>query len=431
MESNVLPVWGSFYRDSTTNEVVRYVPLHSGQQAVMDSTARFIFFICGKGSGKSTLGPIWLEREIRKYPLGSFIIASDTYNRLEQGLLPEFFKAMSHSDLKGEWKQGKHVYNLSTGGKVYVRSLDDPESINGLHCSAAVIDEGLLLSRGAWDIVESRTHVKKARVLVTSTPYRGKRWGLEIIERAKIDPKNYYVFQGGSVLNPAVSKEEIERQKKCLPKWKFDQDYLGLFSQPEGVVYPNFRACVISADKLPQDAIHHGRILGGMDFGHGAAPSSAVVGILHNDILYLIYELYQRPNGQQSSYLDFAKTLKTWHNQFYQKTGRTVERFYCDSATDTWKALKRYRLDGNDISPSLNCRPAKKGSGSVEFGIDLVTARLQLGKLKIIEGLAKDILEEADQYRYDVSEDNPNSSVLVGPCHSLDAIRYLIMSLKR
>ena len=190
-------VWGEYYIDQRNGQPFRYCPLHPGQQAVMDSSARFLFFIGGKGSGKSSFAPCWLINEIRKRPLGKFIICADSYNRLEQGVLPEWFRAMQHCDLKGEWRQAKHTYHLSTGGVVYVRSLDDEESVNGIHAMAIVVDEGLLLTKSAWDILESRVHLNKGRILVTSTPYKGKRWAVEIIDRYKAGDPNYFVMARG------------------------------------------------------------------------------------------------------------------------------------------------------------------------------------------------------------------------------------------
>lgn len=423
--------WGEYYQDQRTNQLIRYCPLHPGQQAIMDSSARFLFFIGGKGSGKSSFAPIWLERELRKRPLGKFIICADSYNRLEQGILPEFRRLMERSDLGGKWsehwKQNKHLYNLATGGTVFFRSLDDEESVNGIHAEAIVCDEGLLLTKSAWDILESRVHLRQGRILVTSTPYKGKRWAVEIIDRYKAGDPNYFVWQGGSVTNPAVSAEEIERQRQRLPRWKFEQDYLGLFSQPEGVIYPTLRDCLVDPEPLPE-----GRIYGGIDIGHGGAPSAAIAGVLDKEnILWVFLELYHKPDGQESSYLSFARKLKQWHNGFYQATGRQVERWYCDSATDTWRAFRRYRLTGIDNGPGLNTKPAKKGAGSVEYGIDLVTARIQTGKLRLIRGAVLSMLGEADEYRYDVTEDDATSNVIRGADHALDALRYLVSAIDR
>ena len=425
--NEIKPCWGQYYIDKTSGQIVRYCPLHEGQRAVMEAhEARFLFFIGGKGVGKSCFAFLWLLKEIEKKPLGKFIIAADSYNRIEQALLPEFLTHIKQTPFAGSWNQGKHSYQLATGGVVYVRSLDDPESVNGIHASAIVADEGLLLSKAAWDILESRVVQQLGRILVTSTPYKGKRWGLDIIERFKSGEKEYFVWQGGSIINPSVSQEEIERQKRLLPDWKFRQDYLGEFTQPEGVIYPTIKDCEAKPYQLPE-----GRIWGGVDIGHGGAPSSAIVGVLDREnILHIFFELYQRPQGQESSYLGFAKALKQWHNNFNEATGRVVERFYCDSATDTWKSLRRYRLP-EDEGPSLNCRPAKKGAGSVEGGIDLVSARIQTGKLKLIKGTTPNLLIEAESYRYEVDEDNPSSNKIVGADHALDALRYLVMSIDR
>lgn len=426
-ESKQELIWGEYYTDSRTGRIVRYVPLHPGQQAIFDSESRFLFFIGGKGSGKSSFAPLWLEREIRRRPMGKYIICADTYNRLEQGVLPEWFKSMEHSDLKGEFRQTKHIYTTSTGATIYVRSLDMECSVEGIHAEAIVVDEGLYLSRTAYDILESRVHLRRGKILCCSTPYKTKRWGVEIIERFKQGDPNYFVWQGGSAVNPAVSEEEIERQRQRLPRWRFEMDYMGLFTKPSGVVYPDMDTCVVDPQPLPE-----GRCLAGCDFGFGGNPSACIVGILDRDnVLWCFFELYWKPLAQESSFNGFAKRLKEWHNSFYATTGRVIERIYCDSANDTYRQLRSFRLNADDNGPRLNARPAKKGHNSVAAGIDIVSSRIAENKLKLIRRATPALLFEADEYRWDVSEDDDTSNVLRGADHLCDGLRYLCSSIDR
>jgi len=49
------------------------IKLHKGQAKAWRSQARYVAMIAGTGSGKSWFGPVWLYREIQKYPQGSFL----------------------------------------------------------------------------------------------------------------------------------------------------------------------------------------------------------------------------------------------------------------------------------------------------------------------------------------------------------------------
>ncbi len=359
--------------------------------------------------------------------MGRFILCSDSYNRLEQGILPEFLTHIKQTPYAGNWNQSKHVYTLGTGGIVFVRSLDSEESINGIHATAIVCDEGLLLPQSAWYVIESRVVQQLGRVLVTSTPYRGKRWAIDIIERWKAGDPNYFVHQAGSIENPSVSKEEIERQRQRLPRWRFEMDYLGLFTQPEGIVYGAMRDCLVDPAPLPD-----GKVVAGVDWGHGGAPSAAIVGILDKDnVLWIFWELYWKPQSQESSFNGFARRFKQWHNEFYRATGRTIERIYCDSANDNYRQLRAFRLSPDDDAPRLNARPAKKGAQSVAAGIDMVSSRIAESKLNIIRGAAPALLAEAENYCWEVDEEDDTSNVLRGASHSCDALRYLCMSIDR
>lgn len=295
-----------------------------------------------------------------------------------------------------------------------------------MHANAIVVDEAFMLSKSAWTVLESRVAGRKGRILATSTPYKTQRWPTEIIDRWKSGDPDYFVVQMASNVNPGFDNDEFERLQKTTVAWRFSQDYLGQFVQPEGLVYPLLGKCGIDPQPLPL-----GPIYAGIDFGHGGAPSSAIVGVLDSDnVFWVFWEYYAKPDSAsgKASYIELAKDLTTWQAEFHRKTGRLVQKWFCDSATDTWRSLKLFRMDG---CPSINARPVKKGAGSVEYGIDLVDARIRSGKLKIVKGPVKALLEEAELYRWDMDEDGNSNKVLKGPCHSLDALRYALMSVDR
>ena len=115
------------------------IRLHSGQSRAWKSDARFVAMIAGTGGGKSWFGPIWLYREIQKYPKDGFLVISPTYPMFQRIVLPrtkEFLDAVTG----GEYRAGERIYYLPTGGKVFFGSADNPFSLEGVHVRAAWLD---------------------------------------------------------------------------------------------------------------------------------------------------------------------------------------------------------------------------------------------------------------------------------------------------
>ena len=262
------------------------------------------------------------------------------------------------------------------------------------------------------------------RILTTTTPYLKHRWlTSEFIDRWKNGDPDYFVSTFPSTANPTYPKQEYERAKETLPGWKFDMYYNGVFTKPEGVVYPDLPDCVVD---LPKAGLPDGKYYGAIDWGSTTDPVAVLVAVLdRNNCLWLFYEHYCKED-----ILATFKSIKEWHNALHKATGQTV-RFWADHRPDCIKALRRFKLSGGDHGPNIRCRPAIKGAGSIEYGIDLVTHRIKSGKLKIVRGAVKSLIQEADTYRHDVDEEGEGVGKLKGADHALDALRYLITAIDR
>ena len=81
------------------------IRLHSGQSRAWKSDARFVAMIAGTGGGKSWFGPIWLYREIQKYPKDGFLVVSPTYPMFQRIVLPRT-KEFLDTVTCGEYRAG-------------------------------------------------------------------------------------------------------------------------------------------------------------------------------------------------------------------------------------------------------------------------------------------------------------------------------------
>ena len=395
--------WGDIITKNGRKE--KYFPLHSGQTEVLQASQRFIAAIAGSGGGKTACGALWLMQEIQKNPTGKFLIVTPTFKILRSATLPTWKLTVEGTDLEGEHKVADSEYELPTGARIYLRSAEEPRSMQGIVANAAWVDEGGLISKEAWDTVLQRVGYKKGRVLVTTTPYSFNFLFRDFYQRAKTGDKNYFVRQFPSTLNPTYPIEEYERARATLPRHKFSMLYEGEFMKAAGLVYPEMDSCIVPVPS----ALPDGRLVGGMDFGFND-PFCAIAGLVDNDdCLWLFYERYMR-----------GETLDV-HSKYLPKS----VLWYCDSSRpDSIKDLKRM---GHYV------RPCRKGSGSIQHGLLLVHERIRERKLKIVKGSCPALLQEAEEYHYPSVDEESHGDLPASEQddHACDALRYLVSMIDR
>jgi len=134
------------------------------------SRKRFIIAIAGIQGGKTTAGVLWLIQEIRKNPKGTFLVGSPSFKILNQSTLEKIFDLMPES-IWGSYNKMEQVYRLKSGGKIFFRSLESPDSVEGMTANAVWLDEAGQMKYRAWVNVLSRVSATNGRILITTSPY--------------------------------------------------------------------------------------------------------------------------------------------------------------------------------------------------------------------------------------------------------------------
>jgi hypothetical protein len=179
-----------------------------------------------------------------------------------------------------------------------------------------------------------------------------------------------------------------------------EQEYNGVFTSMEGLVYPDFAQAISQA---PESLT--GRRLGGIDFGW-RNPFAAIWGFLDaDDVLWITHERYLT----QRTLPEHAAALP-----------RDVV-WYADPASPS------------DIAEL--CRAGlvvKRGENAIRIGISHVTGRLQSGRLKV-DPRCVNLLAEARLYRYPTATEREalGESPIDAHNHALGALRYLIASIDK
>src|SRR5207245_9108624 len=164
-----------------------------------------------------------------------------------------------------------------------------------------------------------------------------------------------------------------------------------------GLVYPDFAKQVTGGRSQDiKQALAYGTKVGGIDFGL-RNPFAAIWGVLDYDgVLWLSGEHYSR---QQSL---------AYH---VQHLPRDVT-WYADPTGG--QQILELRCAGLTVRKGIN----KEG------GLAAVRARLETGRLRVIEGACPNLLAESELYRYDPEQPGSEKPKKEND-HAPDALRYL------
>jgi hypothetical protein len=192
----------------------------------------------------TSLGPMWLEREIRNRGAGDYLAVTATFPLLKQKMLPEFIHYFRDALQLGYYARGERTFYFHDNEtRVMFGSAAHPESLESATAKAAWLDEAgqYQFRLESWEAVQRRVSLFQGRVLITTTPYNRGWLKTEIYDRAADGDSTFQVVQFASTLNPSFPAEEMERVKRSGTQlWKIRMFYEGLFDQPPGLIFQSY-----------------------------------------------------------------------------------------------------------------------------------------------------------------------------------------------
>ncbi len=380
----------------------RTIKLHKFQDKAIFAKERFIALIAGIQSGKTIAGAIWSRMQWDKFNDDGLII-SPTYKILTQSTLPKFFEI--NPDLKKFYKKQEGVIDVPDRGKIYVRSTDNPNVIEGMTLRWVWADEAGQMKLDVWINVQGRLSILEGKLFITTTPYAENWLKKDFYEKWKEGIPEYKVVQFRSIDNPFFPKAEYERAKATMDKRTFKRRYCGLMERKEGLVYDEFMPSVhkISADIIEKKRFKE--VIAGIDWGFNHPTAVVVIGIDNDNYFYVIDEYYKR--GKTTA--EIIEKLK------YFKEKYKIRFWYPDPAEpDRLEEMKRSGLFPREVN---------KGKGSITLGIDKIRELFKQGRLLINEN-CKYILDELSMYAY--PEEGESEKPIKEFDDLLDALRYAI-----
>lgn len=377
----------------------RIIKLYQKQWEAFNFTKQFCAVICGVQSGKSFLGAVWAQKKINEFPDKNGAIIAPTVKLLQQSTLEKFFQLFP--EYRQFYKQQQGVIELPTGGKIFIRSADEPLGLEGMTLSWAWLDEAGMMNRLVWQIIRSRVSIAGGQVLITTTPYN-MGWLYQefyLLWKEKKD-EDLEVFSWKSIDNPYFPKAFYEKEKKRLTAQEFARRYEGEFKKMEGLVYD------LPSDQVikPIEINNPEMVLGGIDWGF-KNPAAIWIGKIKDKTFYTIDEWYQT----EKTTAEIIEKCKEFQGIY------KLNRWYADSAEpDRIEETKRAGLY------------VLEGSKDLFGGISKIQQLIKEKRFYVFD-TCRNFLDEINFYHYleskrDIIKDEPKKE----NNHLMDAMRYAI-----
>lgn len=164
---------------------------------------------------------------------------------------------------------------MPTGGKVILRSLDNPDNARGHTANLVVVDEAPLIDARAWyDVLRPVLSDTNGKALLGGTP-KGHNWFWRECQAAKDAPDSAFwqaptlgvaivdgklVRKPHQMENPSFPFAEAERMFESLPAKTFEQEFLAAFVDDAGLVFRGVRGVSTLQPGTPEKG--HSYIMG-------------------------------------------------------------------------------------------------------------------------------------------------------------------------
>ncbi len=384
------------------------IQLHSFQEKAFLSQKKVIINAAGIQSGKTTTGGVWINhRSTQIQPTDNLIIAAPTYKILTQATLPRF---LGYAKAMGTYHKVDSVFKYYHGPTVYIRSLTDPNAMEGITDVEGIwLDEGGLISRYAWENVEGRAAFRQCQVQITTTPY-SLNWMFALWKDWKAGKRpDVDFFNYRSIDNPYFPVAEYKRQKSILDPIRFAMKYDGQFGQMEGLVFPECK--FIKALPLPAGT----RYFAGVDWGY-TDPFALVVRALTPDGVHYRVAEFAKSRMDIDEIIQVCKSRQSLYR---------IECFICDPSQPG--SIQKFNRSGLKAIKAVN---------DIQDGVDEHRSLMRQQRFFIFEDENPYGQDEYSQYHYPepkdlkIDEDSKEMVPVDKDNHTIDADRYVSMYLR-
>ncbi|HZZ80399.1 MAG TPA: phage terminase large subunit [Gemmataceae bacterium] len=366
------------------------------QAELLRSAASYLLLNCARQTGKSTtVAALALHRMLTV--AGSLVLLVAPSERQSH----ELFRKVLHAYFAlgqpiASVKSNQSELELANGSRLVALPGREEtiRSFSGVHL--LILDEASRVPDDLYRSVRPMLAVSQGRLFALSTPFGQRGWFYD--EWIGSGPWQRVHIPWSKC--PRIRADFIAEEVRALGQGWVDQEYNGMFTAMEGLVFPDFEACVAKPRDERGDSRGSSQQVGGIDFGW-RNPFAAIWGVLdHDDVLWITHERYLR----ETPLSDHAAALP-----------REV-MWYADPAGAT--EIGELRRAGLLV---------RRGDNNIRRGIALVTGRIRSGRLKVAPSCVN-LIGEARLYRYPTpaEREQVGENPIDAHNHALAALRYLV-----
>lgn len=378
-------------------------------RASVEEKVPFVLALSGVQAGKTVLGSAWELMQWKRKPEGDHLITAPTYKMLQHSTLRKLDRLVPRG--WATFNKAEMVYELRWGGRAFVRSLEDPDSIEGISADSVWGDEAGKYAVQAWENIQARRSATQGPVLLTTTPY-GLNWlKYQFYDLWLRGLPEYRVVHFRSVDSPHFPKVEWERAKRDMSAKVFSRKYGGIFTPLEGLIYEDFDADTMELPllRVPEEWERIAGIDHGHSQGHPAAVSIWASPNFHDPKA----EVWKVGELKKSGLL----LAQLWEGvtKLFPFTG-APSIIYADPAAAQENAELReiVRRSGRNI-------PIKGAINAVDWGIEQMQGLMKRGRLRLAKGRCNQTKDEYATYARDEKD-----RVIKENDHLCDSDRYAL-----
>ncbi|MDX1745779.1 MAG: phage terminase large subunit, partial [Halobacteriales archaeon] len=342
------------------------------------------------------------------------MIVAPTTPHLKNVILPEMRKwgLLDHVRYEGKGSEEPGLH-FPSGARVILESADNDrkiERLRGPSISWFWIDEAGHQPFKVWKILAGRLRTGNYRNgFITTTP-AGKNWVYKrfytheteegITVEGPPDDVNL-VYGVPSTANPHLPDDYADITDEYTGH-EHEQEVMGLFVRPEGLVYQEFDPSSHVVSGTPENP---GRTWYGVDWGSRNPAAILAIVETRTDELWVTEEFYET----RLTTMDLADVALEMVSRWGPGT------FYCDPAEPD--RIETFRREGLDAIPAEN-----------DIAPGISTVRTELERLRVRD-TCQNTINEFGSYRYpdeNEREENEDETPVDANNHALDALRYAL-----
>lgn len=394
---------------------------HPAQSEICNSRSRFRVVCCGRRFGKTSLAIYEMAGKAYKRPDAKICYIAPTYQQARDIAWVELVKICEPITLKANETRLEITVqtepNPKTGktgkSQIMLRGWEAVDTLRGQAFDFIVIDEiaSMRNFEENWQtVLRPALTDREGEALFISTPKGFNHfYDLYNLQNDPVKGKDFKSFHFSSYDNPHLPRTELDKARAELSEDQFAQEYLADFRKQEGLVYKEWDRSrhlyhTSNPSDIPRQVVAE---MAGVDFGF-TNPAAVVHIKKDSDNHYWVHHLLYRTGMTDANVADYVKA-QSFHYVFPDPENPAAIKELTDR--------------------NINIREVVKGKDSIRNGISKVRELMKQGRLHVHVS-CRDLIEEIEAYHYPENRSgrNEHENPVKDFDHSLDALRYVIMT---